>query len=443
MLAIDTLKSKYKSIKNNSEFEKYFKNTSWLFAEKIFQMGVSFFVVILLTRYLGPENYGLLSYSQSFVGVFIAFSTLGIDVILVRELTKNKNQTDVLIGTAIIMKLIASLIAMSIVFIININVEDEEAGLLINIIAFILIFQSVKTLDAYFQANVLSKYSVIANSVAFFCSSAIKLILIYIEADLVYFAYTLVFDGAVIAIGYIFIFTLQKKSIISLKYNTEVAVYYLKNGWPLMLVATAVFLYTKIDQIMIRHIVDSVAVGHYAAAIRVIELFYFIPLLVTQSVFPKLVEMKQKSEEDYFRFLENIYKLLVGIAIPIALMIFIFSDIIVFLLYGDEYAQAVSILNVLSFTVVLSAIGTMSTKILYVEHYEKKYLYRSVLGVCVNIALNFWFIDLFGVVGAAISTVITLVIIYYAYDIFDKDLHKFFYLKIKCFIPIAPNKMRM
>jgi O-antigen/teichoic acid export membrane protein len=63
-----------------------------------------------------------------------------------------------------------------------------------------------------------------------------------------------------------------------------------------------------------------------------------------------------------------------------------------------------------------------------------------VLGVCVNIALNFWFIDFFGAVGAAISTVITLVFVYYLYDVFDRDLHKFFYLKIKCFIPSTLKK---
>jgi O-antigen/teichoic acid export membrane protein len=440
MSSIDMLKSKYEIIKNNSEFEKYFKNTSWLFAEKIFQMVVGFFVIILLTRYLGPEKYGLLAYSQSFIGIFVAFSTLGIDTILVREITKNKDKNDVLIGTAITLKIIASLVGMFIVFIINMFVEDEAAGMLINIIAFILIFQSLRTFDTYFQANVISKYCVIANCIAFTCSSSIKLILIYVEADLVYFAYTLVFDSVVIALGYLYIYRLQKKSIISLKYNLKIAIYFLKNGWPLMLVAMAVFLYTKIDQIMIRHIVDSVAVGHYVAATRVVELFYFVPLIVTQSIFPKIVEMKLKSEKEYFRFLENIYRILMWLVFPIALVIFTYSDIIINILYGDEYASATSILNVLSFTVVLSAIGTMSTKILYVEHYEKKYLYRSVLGVCVNIALNFWLIDLFGAVGAAISTVITLVIIYYVYDVFDKDLHKFFYLKIKCFIPSTLKK---
>ncbi len=427
--------TKLKSLKNHQGFMKYFKNTSWLLFERIFKMGISFFVIILLTRYLGPGNFGLLSYSQSLVGIFVAFATLGIDVILVRELTKNKEANDKLLGTAIILKFIASIIAIAIIFVLNSMIEDKEAVLLTNIIAFILLFQGISVIDTYFQANVLSKFSAIANTFAFVISSMVKLALIFYEAELIYFAYSLVFDSVVIAIGYLYIYAKQKKSLISLKYDKQIAIYFLKNGWPLMLVAMAAFIYTRTDQVMIKHLVGNEAVGNYAAATKVSELFYFLPLLITQSVFPKIIEIKLKSEKEYFKLLEKLYKLLVWTAIPVSLSLFVFSDSIVSILYGEAYIEAASILNILAFAIVFNAIGSITTKILYAEHYEKKYLYRSILGVFVNIGLNFWLINLYGASGAAVSTLITLFVIYYIYDIFDKDLHKFYSMKWRCFIP--------
>lgn len=71
---------------------KYFKNTSWLFGEKILRMAVGLFVGVWLARYLGPEQFGLFSYAQSFVGLFIAIATFGLDGIVVRETVKDESR---------------------------------------------------------------------------------------------------------------------------------------------------------------------------------------------------------------------------------------------------------------------------------------------------------------------------------------------------------------
>ena len=82
------------SLLNNTIFRKYFTNTSWLLAERIIRMGVLLFVGIYVARYLGPERYGLLSYSNSFVGIFTGIALLGLDGIVVRELVKTPENKD-------------------------------------------------------------------------------------------------------------------------------------------------------------------------------------------------------------------------------------------------------------------------------------------------------------------------------------------------------------
>jgi len=91
---IQNIKSKIHSLQNHQGFMKYFKNTSWLFGEKIPRMVAGLFVGIWVARYLGPEKYGLLSYAQSFVGFFTAIATLGLDGIVVRELVKDESRRE-------------------------------------------------------------------------------------------------------------------------------------------------------------------------------------------------------------------------------------------------------------------------------------------------------------------------------------------------------------
>lgn len=420
-----------------NSFKKYFFNTSWLFIERILKLIFNLVIISMLTRLLGPKNFGLLSYSQSFVGIFIAFSTLGLESILVKELIRRKNETDQILGTVFIIKLSASFLALLILFIITIYTNDSEARLLINIIGFTLIFQSLNLgMDTYFQANVKSRLSVISNLGVFVLSSILKLILIGFKFDLIYFAYAIVLDSVLVFIGYLIIYNHLNISIYSLKFDKKLAIYFLKSGWPMMLVALGVFLYTRVDQIMIRYFLDDKNVGYYSAALRVSEFFNFIPLLIVQSIFPKIIKEHNKENQRAYRgLLLNVYKIVVWISIPIILITVTFRELIINILYGPDFSYSSDILLILILNLLLFAIGSVNTKILYVENYEIKYMKRSILGVVTNIFLNFILIPLFGELGAAYSTLITLISIHYIYDLFDEDLHKFFMLKIKCFIP--------
>ena len=98
----------FRNLWHHSGFRRYFANTAWLFAEKILRMVVGLFVGVWVARYLGPAKFGLLSYAQSFVALFGAIATLGLDGIVVRELVKDESKRDVLLGTSFVLKLIGA-----------------------------------------------------------------------------------------------------------------------------------------------------------------------------------------------------------------------------------------------------------------------------------------------------------------------------------------------
>ena len=418
------------------ESKKYFINTIALFFEKVFKLFLGFFVIVLLTRYLGPEKFGLLSYVQAYVSIGVAIAALGLDQIVTREIVKKPEARDSVLGTTFCITLLSS--AIVILFSISLAYfsEDKETAILISILSFTILFATFGFLiDAYFQAKVLSKYAVYSNTVVNILSSFIKIYLILIKVDLIYFIYALLLDGIFMTIGYIYIYKAQNLSIKDWRFDKELARRLIKLSLPLVFIAITAYIYTRTDLIMIKHILGNKVAGEYAAALRVSELFFFIPSVIAMSIFPKIVSLKDKNYHHYLNLLENLYRVVFWLGLIVAISISFFSQGIVNLLFGDSYIKSAQILRILSFSIIFISINAVFVKFLYAENYEKKYLYKNLLGVIVNISLNYLLIKSYGVIGAAYATLITLFVINYLYDIFDKDLRNLYHLKIVCITP--------
>jgi len=420
----------------SAEFKKYFNNTFALFFEKVIRLFIGFFVIILLTRYLGPEKFGILSYALTYVSIAVSVAALGLDGIVTREIVKTPKAKDALLGTAFTINIASSLVVIGFVAVLVNITEDFETGLFISILSITVLFTTFGLIvDSYFQAKVLSKYTVYSNTAAFLFSSILKIILIYYEVELIYFAYALVLDSIIISFGYFYIYRLQKLSFLNWRFDKKIARFFIKLALPLFFIAITAYVYTRTDQIMIKHLLGNEDVGYYAAALRVSEILFFVPGVIVASLFPKIVSLKEESKKKYLRLLESLYRGVVWFAILVAISLSFFSNEIIEILYGREYLESAKILRVLSFSIIFASISAVFVKILYAENYEKKYLVKNLLGVFVNILLNYFLIKSFGALGAAYATLLTLFIVNYVYDLLDKDLRKFYYLKLICFVP--------
>ncbi|KAB7892662.1 flippase [Poseidonibacter ostreae] len=418
---------------------KYFKNTSWLFGEKILRMVVGLFVGVWVARYLGPEQFGLFSYAQSFVGLFTAIATLGLDGIVVRELVKNESRTDELIGTAFWLKVIGAIVVLLILAIaINFTSNDIYTNALVFIIASATIFQSFNVVDLYFQSKVLSKYVVYTNVFSLLLTSIVKVILILNEAPLIAFAWVILFDSFILACGFIYFYIKNNSEfkIQNLKFKREMAVSLLKDSWPLILSGIVISIYMKIDQVMIKEMMNTEAVGQYAAAVRISELWYFIPMVIASSLFPAILNAKKQSKELYYSRLQKLYDMMVWMAIAIALPMTFLSDWVVEVLYGEQYNQSGPVLMIHIWTAVFVFLGVAFGRFLTAENLTKKSFYRTLLGAALNIILNYILIPTHGINGAAVATLLAQITANYIYDFFDKDLHQQLKMKTKSFFPI-------
>ena len=428
------LEDKLNRLQLSTGFKKYFVNTGWLFFERIIGMAVTFFVGVYVARYLGPANFGLLSYAGSFVGLFMGISALGLNNIVVRELVKNEKKRDELLGTSFILKFIGSIFVLIIVlFAVRFTNNDNFTNLLIYIIVTGTIFQSFNVIKFYFQAKVLSKYTVYAQIFSSIICAAIKLVLIYFNMSLIYFVIVSLLQSIILASGLVVIYIKQKSSLFKWRIKFDLAKKLLKDSWPLMLSGIAISIYMKIDQVMIKNMLDTKAVGNYAVAVRLSEVWYFIPMAITSSVFPAIINAKKISEKLYYERLQKLYDLMVWLALGIALPIMLLSNNIVNILFGIQYQQAAGVLQIYIWATVFVFLGVASSQYLLAENYTKISFFRTLIGAIINIILNISFIPKYGINGAATATVLSQFVAVFSIILIPKTRFNFI-LMIKSFL---------
>lgn len=392
----------------SDSFKKYLKNTSWLFTEKIIRLTITFAVGILVIRYLAPEEFGLLTYAMSYVGIFASISSLGIDSILTRELIKEPEQRDRLLGTAFALKLIGALLAtVLLIVILPLTSSNSFTNIMIFVIASATFFQAFNVIDFYFQSKVKAKYSVIAQSSSFLLSSIIKVLLILLKAPLIYFAIVILIEAILLAAGYLIVYKSQELSMTKWISDKQLAFKILNDSWPLILSGVVIAIYMRISQVLIKEMMNDTQVGYYGAAVRLCEAWYFVPLAITASLFPAIVNAKGVSERLYLSRLQKLYDLMAWIAIIIAIPVSIFSQTIIKVLLGTEYLPSAPVLSIYIWAGVATFLGVSSSQYLITENLTKISFYRTLLGMILNVILNIILIPKFGIIGSAYATLIS------------------------------------
>ncbi len=407
-------------------FKKYFVNTSWLLFEKVARLTLNFFVTIAVIRYLGPNEFGLYSYAISFYGLFVAFISLGLESISIRELVKHPEKRDEILGSVFYTQLLGAVITVLLIILtLLITAEKTYTSILILIISISSFFQTFNVIDYYFRSSVKAKYSVYVLFTSVLLVSIIKFTLIIIKASLVYFIIAFAFEFVFNAIGYFIVYHLQKLKIILWKFDKKLAVSLLKDSWPLILSGVVVSIYMKVDQVLIKNMLDVKEVGYYAAAVRLSESWYFIPVAISNALFPAIVNAKNISKELYSTRLQKLYDILAWIAIVISIPVSIFSSDIINILYGSKYLSSAPILTIYIWAGAAVFLGVASSQYLVTENLTKISLIRTSLGMISNVILNLIFIPRYGIIGSAVATLISYTLATFSIVLFKNTSQQF------------------
>lgn len=420
---------------------KIISNTAWLFADNILRMGAGLVVGAWVARYLQPEQFGRYNYAMAFVTLFGAVASLGLDQIVIRDIVRDPSSKDKILGTAFILKLIggvaALLLAVGVVS--RLRPGDSLTLWLVGIISLSMTFRAFDVIDFWFQSQVQSKYTVWAKNVVLIVSSLVKILLIQLKAPLIAFAWIYSAEFVLVALGLIIAYKSKGYVFKAWRYSLNCAKGLLKDSWTIILSGFMIVIYMRTDQIMLGQLVGDSAVGVYSVAVRISELWYFVPMAISNSVYPSIIEARQISEKLYYERLQKLFSLMTFLSYIVAIVGSLIAGQLITLLFGKGYEAAIPILIVHIWAGIFVSLGVIRSLWTTTEGLMQFAFATTAVGGIINIILNFILIKPYGGLGSAIATVISQAFASYIAGAFFSKTRKIFILQTKSFI--TPNPM--
>ena len=384
------------------------RNLGWLFAEKGLRLAVSFLVTAWVARHLGPGDFGLLSYCAAVVGLLVFLPGLGLDAIVKRDLLRMPSNTAVILGTTSKLRLIAAIATGGVLVGLMQweTMSDPREKWLLAVLSLMLLQPVLFVPELHFQATAAARYVTWAQSIAVLFAAALRVVFIWCNAPLVWFAIAIV---AEMMIGGAALAGFARACKVRWWWapgGMEIARRLLREGWTLLLAGAAVTIYMRIDQVMLRQLAGDAEVGVYSAAVRISEAVYFVPVILVTGLLPRWAAMRDAGGPEYNQMLQGVYDLQALAAYAFAIPISLGAPWLIEFFFGAEYQRAAAVLALHVWAALFVFLGVVRSQEWVFENLNQLTLWTTVAGAVINVALNWWLIPLFGAVGAAGATVI-------------------------------------
>ena len=405
---------------------RFMSSTGWQVANQIYSMALSLVVGAITARYLGPANYGLIGYGQSLVSLFVSFSTLGMNGVVVKELIQNPDDRGEIIGTAFLMRLVSSIACMGMIAGLLRIIEPGNTTLYIITLlqSFALVLRAFEAVSYWFQAKLEYKFISLASMIGYTIVCIWRIALLAKGVGVEWFSASSCVEYLVSSAVVVFCFIKRYPTKMSFKFGTAKRIF--KQSYHFILSGIAISLYTQVDKVMLGSMMDAKAVGYYTAATTIATLWEFIPMAVINSAKVLILEKKGKDETEYTRLLSLLLFGISVMSLVVSVGLVLFGKLAIYILYGNEYMVSYAPLAILMWSTGFAMIGSArgSTWILAenLNRYSKYYVFISS---GVNILLNASLIPLWGMNGAAVATLVSQITTAFIAPLFFKETRRF------------------
>jgi polysaccharide transporter, PST family len=385
-----------------------FHNIKWLGGDKILNMIISFIMISIVSRYLGPELFGKWNYIASIITLISIPSTLGLERMVKREILNNESDINSILGSCFILQLVSGLFFYTcIVLYATLFEKNSMNSIILIMLGTSILLGSLSFINYYFDSKLKSKYNVISKNMGGAIFHLLRVGMMLRGLNLIFFAFSKMITNVIVKIVIVHYYFKNKEKKLRLEFNSKIASKLLRDSFPLLLGSIAVIIYMKIDQIMIANMISEGAVGLYSASARLSELWYFIPGVISTSTLPLLVKSKKGSKTIYLKQIQAILNQYAVVAYAITIPILIFAWYFINLVYGIEYIAAVPMLRIHILSCIFVFIGMGASNVILIENYLVFGLITAIVGAVINIVLNLMLIPLYSGLGASISTLVS------------------------------------
>lgn len=383
------------------------KNASWIIVCRIIQSLISLVIGMISARYLGPSNYGVITYVSSVVAFALPIMQLGLNQTLVKEFVQSPEREGKILGTSLVINILSGIVSMigSVAFVFLVNAGERETILVCILYSFTLLFQATEMTQYWFQYQLLSKYPSIATLCAYVVVSLYKIFLLVTQKSVVWFALSNVLDYFLISVILMVIYF--KVGNQRLSFDWRLGREMLSRSKYYIIPSLMVMIFQHTDRIMIKLMMGEAETGFYSAAITCVGISGFVFSAVIDSMRPVILEEKGKDQARYENRVAQLYAIITFISLAQSIGMTVLAKPLVNLLYGAEYAPTAGILCVAVWYVTFSYYGSVRNVWILAEG-KQRYLFGiNVIGAAANVLLNLLLIPRWGGIGAAIASLIT------------------------------------
>ncbi len=386
---------------------KTLNNATWIILCKIVQSILALIINMLTSRYLGPANYGTIQYAASLVAFSTPFMQLGINSILVNEIIKKPDKEGEILGTALTMSAISSIFCIFgiICFTLIANKGDKETIFVCGLYSVSLFFSALEMIQYWFQAKLKSKYVSLVMLSVYIIISIYKILLLITKKNIYWFALCNTFD--IILISTLLFVIYKKIGGPKLKFCLKNVGKIFSQSRYFIISTLMITIFSQIDKIMLKNIIDETETGIYSAAISCALLSSFVFSAVIDSARPSILSCKKNAEKEYDNKIMLLFSIIVYLSLIQCVIMTFLATPIIRLLYGSKFIAAADVLRIGVWYTTFSYIGAVRSVWILAENKQKYLWIINSSGAMCNILLNICFIPYMGAVGAAIASLIT------------------------------------
>ncbi len=417
------------------------RNVSWLMADKAVRLVVGMVINVWMVRYLGAGPLGLLSFTQSVVAILAILAQLGMETILVRELVRRPGEGSALLGSALALRLGGACVTLVLgVTAVTLLRPGEPAVPVMGVIfGTMTLFQAFDVIELWFQSRSRFGPYVVARAIAFGIASLAKVAALLAQAPLPWIAATIALEFVLGGCALVVAFRMQPDAVRRWRPRADTVRELLGESWPLLLNGMAMLLSIRVDQAMLTVMRGEHENGIYAAAQRLSELPFFIPLGIVGAAAPALLRSHGHDLGEYWRRLARVFSGLAWIAIGLAVPTALLSRWIVVTLFGAPFADSGPVLALHIWSAPALFLGVAASNWFVAEGRQRGLLARNAIGAGLNVALNLWWIPPLGARGAALATLVSQSVAQVGLNGLFPASRKLFVMQLRALLPVPPR----
>lgn len=409
-------------------------NTGWLLFDRGIRLVLGVTVGVLVARHLGPTSFGILNYVLAISGVLSPAAEGGVNSIVVRQLVARPDDAASILSASVTVQLLTGIAAAVVLVAIGFLSGGAVAPVgLYLLVSFMLCFRWVETIRYWFESRARVRALVIAENLAILLASLFRVMLVALGGALLWFGAAVGLEALLVVVLMLFVFA-RAGARPTLSISVRGATSLLRESWPLIVSALAVMLYMRVDSIMLGHLVGASAVGQYAAALRFSEVWYMIPMTLVASAFPGLVSLHAEGGRAFGARIRQVLAGLMVFSFAVCAGTWLAADTAIAMTFGDHYASAADILRVHVLALPFVALGVIGDRWYVLHGLQKISMARFLVGLALNITLNFALIPEFGGLGAAYATLVSQAASSWLLDMVSARTRPLFFIKARSLV---------